>query len=236
MNRLAARAARRYIAGEAVADAIAAARGRPCTIGYWDSRGEDPDDVAARYREAVAGSEGLDAYVSVKAPAIGFDAGRLRSLGASVHLDAMGPDTVDRTWALAEQVGVRGVTLPGRWRRSPADADRVAQLGVRVRVVKGQFASGDDVDPRAGFLAVVRRLAELGVPIAVATHDPELAAESFRLAPDAELEQLYGLPPVRDGARVYVPYGTAYVPYAVRQVRSNPRIAWWLLRDLVRRS
>jgi proline dehydrogenase len=232
MRRLAARAARRYVAGSTATDALAAARGRPATIGYWDSGRETPEDVARQYAAAAEACEGVDAYVSVKAPAVAFDADLLPP---TPHLDAMGPDTVERTWQLAETVPVLGVTLPGRWRRSVTDADRVAELGVRVRVVKGQFPSDDDVDPRAGFLAVVERLAERGVRIAVATHDRALADEALRRAPDAEVEQLYGLRPLGLPARVYVPYGTAYLPYAVKQLRRNPRIAWWLLRDLASR-
>lgn len=230
MSGLVARAARRYVAGDTAAQAVAAAGARPFTIGYWDAGDDSPDDVFARCREAVAAVEGRDAYVSVKAPALGYDEGRLRELGP-VHLDALGPDTVDRTWALAERVPLHGVTLPGRWRRSVSDADRVAELAVRVRVVKGQFGE-DEVDPREGFVAVVDALHERGVRIAVATHDRELAREALRRAPGAELEQLYGLPPVDQDARVYVPYGHAYLPYALRRLRENPRMAWWLLRDL----
>jgi len=232
VRRLAERAARRYVAGSSLEDALAAARG-PSTIGYWDDGHEDPEAVAAEYARAVDAVAGSDAYVSVKAPAIGFDEALLASLAAPVHLDALGPDTVERTWRLAEAVPVRGGTLPARWRRSLADAERVAALGVRVRVVKGQFPSSDDVDARAGFLAVVGRLAELGVPTSVATHDAALAAEALRRAHDPELEQLYGLRPVPGPARLYVPYGRAYLPYALRQLRRRPRIAWWLLRDLV---
>jgi proline dehydrogenase len=35
--------------------------------------------------------------------------------------------------------------------------------------------------------------------------------------------------------RVYVPYGQAFLPYAMSQLKQNPRIAWWLVRDLVMR-
>lgn len=234
MRRLAERAARRYVAGSSLDDALRVAAGRRVTIGYWDDGGEDPQAVAAEYAEAAAAVKGHDAYVSAKAPAIRYDPELLASVGAPVHLDALGPGTVERTWRLAESVPVRSVTLPARWRRSLADVDRVSELGVRVRVVKGQFASGDDVDPRAGFLALVDRLAERGVPTAVATHDAALAAEALRRAHEPELEQLYGLRPVPGDARLYVPYGRAYLPYAVRQLRRRPRVAWWLLRDLLR--
>ena len=34
--------------------------------------------------------------------------------------------------------------------------------------------------------------------------------------------------------RVYIPYGDAYLSYALSQVRRNPRILWWLARDAMK--
>lgn len=235
MRRLLRRAARRYIAGPTISDAETVAGSRPATFGYWESAGEDPAAVAREYGRALAAAKGRDAYVSVKAPALAFDASLLAGLGEPVHLDALAVETVPATWELAERVPVLGVTLPGRWRRSLDDAARVAGWGVRVRLVKGQFPSRDDIDPDAGLLAILERLATLGVErIAVATHDAPLAAEALRRVPHAELEQLYGIRPVAAAHRLYVPYGTAYLPYALRYLRRKPRAAWWLARDLVR--
>jgi hypothetical protein len=42
-----------------------------------------------------------------------------------------------------------GVTLPGRLSRSAADAERAAALGLRGRVVKGQFGEADVHPARA---------------------------------------------------------------------------------------
>jgi hypothetical protein len=36
--------------------------------------------------------------------------------------------------------------------------------------------------------------------------------------------------------RVYVPYGAGYIPYAIKQLRRHPRIAWWIIKDLVARK
>jgi proline dehydrogenase len=56
------------------------------------------------------------------------------------------------------------------------------------------------------------------------------------------LEILYGLPAQRQIAlarelgvavRMYLPYGSAYLPYCLGQLRRRPRLAWWLLRDAV---
>jgi proline dehydrogenase len=54
------------------------------------------------------------------------------------------------------------------------------------------------------------------------------------------MELLYGLPMrasrklaerIGVAVRVYVPYGEAYMPYALGQVRRKPRILWWLAKD-----
>src|SRR5207237_6708266 len=133
------------------------------------------------------------------------------------------------TFGLVESLeGDLGTTLPSRWRRSDRDAERALELGLRIRLVKGQWEGEEDREPREGFLALADRLAGRARHVAVATHDRALAAEALRRlgATPGELEQLYGLPLAPPGARVYVPYGRGYLPYAVRQGRRHPRIAW----------
>jgi proline dehydrogenase len=201
-----------------------------------------------------------DCYLSVKAPALKFDFDLVRNvveearrLNAIVHFDAMAPDTVDPTFDLINQAreiySRLGCTLPGRWRRSVTDGDRAIELGLRVRVVKGEWKGiGDDeTDPREGFLNIIDRLAGHAKHVAVATHDPTMARVSLRRLKNAgtpcELELLYGLPQqtllkiARDfgvRARMYVPYGHAGLPYRLRQAVRNPRIIGWLVHDLLR--
>ncbi len=139
-----------------------------------------------------------------------------------------------------------GLTLPGRWRRSQEDAEVAADLGAAVRVVKGQWAGEPDVDPRAGFMEVVKRLAGRIPGVQVATHDAPLAESALaRLggtSTAAELELLFGLPlaePARVArragvpVRIYVPYGHGWLPYAAKQALRRPRTLLWLTRDLL---
>lgn len=257
-------AAHAYVAGPALADAIhvchsLAGNGFAATVSCWNSGDDRPDDNAARYLAAIAGiaSEGLDSYLSLKLPDLGFSAPLVARIleqaqrqGVPVHFDSLALDTASPSVALLSGLppgSVYGCTLPGRWRRSLDDADRAIALGLRVRVVKGQWADPADPtrDPAEGFLQVVDRLAGRVPAVAVATHDPALARSALaRLraaGTPAELELLFGLPArfVLEAARaegvpvrVYVPYGKAFLPYAVKQIRKNPRIAWWTLRDL----
>jgi proline dehydrogenase len=241
------KAASRYVAGTSTDDAVATATrlthtGYSAALAYWDSGSESAAEVLERYREARQAADRVDAYLSVKATALDFSHDALAELVPGrhrLHLDAMASDTVDRTWRLVDSLtGDLGVTLPGRWARSTWDADYAVERGIAVRIVKGQWAGPDERDPRAGFLAVVDRLAGRAVHVAVASHDRALAAEALRRLRAAgtpcELEQLYGLRRAQPPARLYLPFGHGWLPYALANVRRRPRAAWWLVRDLAR--
>lgn len=266
MTALVRKAAQAYVVGPELHDAVAianafAGQGAASTICFWDGQNDTPPHVARMYTDtlrAMARSN-LDTYLSIKAPSLGFDAALLaevldnaRGDGITVHFDSLGPETVDPTLRLIEDAHASyprlGCTLPGRWRRSPRDAQWAARLGLSVRVVKGQWPDTDagDANLRGGFLKVVDALAGSARRVAVATHDPVLAAAALVRLRSAgtpcELELLFGLPSraaLEVGRRLdvpvryYLPYGHAWLPYALRQARRNPRILWWLLRDAV---
>jgi proline dehydrogenase len=258
--------ARHHVAGETAEAAARVAsghadRGIAATIGYWDRPGDTPAEVAAQYLACLDTlAEGRPGHVSIKLTALEFSAaetdrvlGRAAELGRRVHLDAMDhPSAGPMLGALARMRERHpgadlGHTLPGRWRRSVADAGAVVELGVAARVVKGQWADpGDpDADRRAGFLRVVDALAGRTREVAVASHDVPLAAEACRrlriAGTPCVLELLHGLPmraslrQARElglSVRVYVPYGTAYLPYALGALRREPGKLAWLARDV----
>jgi proline dehydrogenase len=263
---LATRAARHYVAGPDLADALRTCRqlsrlGFAGTVGYWNGDSESPRQLADTHLailDALA-REGLNCSISVKAPPLGWApellmaiVERARRTDVGIHFDSLAPDASDATFAIIAEALPRyprlGCTLPGRWRRSVHDADRAVELGVTVRVVKGQWAdsAGPDLDMRTGFLAVIDRLAGRAAQVGVATHDVALAREALRRLRAAntpcELELLLGLPtelPLRTAAaagapvRFYVPYGQSALPYRLSQVPQNPRVAWWIVRDLL---
>lgn len=237
------------------------ARGLGVTVGYWNATSDDPRAVADEYLSGLDVLAGLDdAYLSMKLPALGFSPAMLDEVlergeqrGVRVHLDSLWPASAARTQALLDEAlatrpGARvGVTLPGRWSRSVEDARWACARGLSVRVVKGEWPDPGDPprDLRTAYLDVIDALAGAAPHVGVATHDPSLAAEAVRRLRAAStpctLELLYGLP-VRDSirqaraldlpVRVYVPYGTAYMPYAITQLRRHPGMALWLAKDL----
>jgi proline dehydrogenase len=263
---LAQRAARAYVVGPDLADAMRVcrsldAKGSAATICAWNGEDDQAADNAARCLNEIKAIalEKLNCYVSLKAHDLRFSqdliaqvADQARDFGVGIHFDSMGPEAADRTFSLIDdlrrQNGNVGCTIPSRWMRSLDDAARAAQEGWRVRVVKGQWPDPREpgMDARANFLRIVDRLAGQAREVAVATHDPVLAREALRRlrakGTASELELLFGLPlrrtvPVAKETgvplRIYVPYGHAWLPYAIGQVRKNPRISLWIIRDLL---
>ena len=262
------RAAGAYTAGPEIEDARKvcvrlAQDGIASSLCYWNIDADDPRLVSESYIDLIGLMSGLrnDCYLSVKAPALNFDLellknvlDRARGCGATVHFDSIAPEAADRTFDLIGRTRQHypkiGCTLPGRWRRSLTDADRAITLGLRVRVVKGEWPGGADneTNPTDGFLDIVDRLAAgRARHVAVATHNIEVARKALgRLrttGTSCELELLYGLPATRMLelarqfnvlTRMYVPYGTSGLPYRLKHAARNPRIMAWFLRDLLR--
>jgi proline dehydrogenase len=264
---IATRAGRAYVVGPELGDAVRACHGLSAqhlasTICFWNGEADGPRQVAGASLAAVQALAGtnLDCYLSIKAPALGFDPDLLvdvlehgRKAGIGIHFDSLSLEAADQTFALLVKILPRqypnlGCTLPGRWRRSLRDADLAVDLGLKVRVVKGQWAdpTEPDIDLRSGFLAVVDRLAGRARHVAVATHDVPLACEALRRLLAArtpcELELLFGLPArsaIRAAqsagvpVRCYIPYGHGCLPYCISQARHDPRILLWIARDLL---
>ena len=165
-SRLVRRSVTRFMPGERLDDAIAAARvlkaGRMGVI--LTELGENltaPDEaraVTARYTAAIEqiASEGLDAYVSVKPTQLGLDldrglceaqvvqlADRAAASGRSLWIDMESSRYVDDTLALVTAVRQRGfpvgVAVQAYLHRSAVDIDKLALAGVAIRLVKGAY-------------------------------------------------------------------------------------------------
>lgn len=245
------------------------------TLGYWPQPGEAPPSVGQAYVDAIHAVAALGAdvaasplpggawtrigaaSVSIKADHLGFDVAQLRPVfeaarqsGVRLHFDAQAFDAAERTLGCVEQALGAGVdvsaTLPARWRRSFADAERMVRWGVPVRVVKGQGADPAQprIDPRRAFLDLVGCLAGRAAHVAVATHDRRTAEPALLMLKSAgtscSLEQLRSLPRLDELAalldvpvRVYIAYGRFGLPYAVGELTRRPAIAGWILRDLL---
>ena len=165
--------ARRFIAGETVAEAIAAARtleraGLTVTLDLLGEGVGSTDEAAAATRaygdliQSVADA-GVTRNISVKLTQLGLAIDRATSfdnlrrildLAAAadcfVRIDMEQSAYVDATLDTVEtlwKIGYRqmGVVIQSYLRRAPADVQRMIALGVRVRLVKGAYREGRDV-------------------------------------------------------------------------------------------
>ena len=233
--------------------------GLGCTLCYWNDGTEDPQTVSSQYMSIVSaiGQHGLDGTLALKIPALWDredEVARVveaaRQAGTHVMFDAHAADQSDVTLTYLERLGGQGLGLaiPGRWRRSLRDADRAIEAGAAIRVVKGQWPDPDapGMDLREGYLTVIRHLAGRARFVSVATHDAPLAAQAMQILADAgtsfEQEFVFPLPIAaarREGARfgaaarLYIPYGEAWLPYSLKRALRNPRTFYWIARDML---
>jgi proline dehydrogenase len=245
------RSARRYVAGRDVADAIAVARrlhaaGVHASVDLFGERtpAAAADEVVHGYRvlsRRLAAETDAGAWISLDLSHVAFDAGRLEEITAAIppgrrlQVGAEEAAVTDRVLDLVTAAAGAGhpveATLQANLRRSPADADRLADAGVPVRLVKGAYVeSPADAVPwgaptEAAYSELARRLVAAGADVALATHDRKLRDRLLAELPTARCELLLGVCPrdatalAADGrdVRVYVPYGTAWFRYFMRR-------------------
>lgn len=233
--------------------------GTAATLGYFHASAAPPDEIVAAYLAAArlfAGRTG-DVRLSVKAPPLGFDPGRLRRIaeaaaaaGLALTLDSHAERDAEPTLEAASRLlgdfPATGIALPARWRRSAADSARFRDSTARIRIVKGEWPDprGPEGDVEANYVRLVESLAGRAAPVSVATHDPDLAGRALAILLDSgtpcELEQLRGLPSRRTTAvarrlgaavRVYVPFGPGWWPYALDKALARPYLLSWMLAD-----
>ncbi len=160
---------------------------------------------------------------------------------------------------LREEFGGRvGCVLQSMLRRT--DDDVAALLArdqpLNVRMVKGIYLEPEEIayqQPQEvvdSYLRATRALLEGGAFVGAATHDDQivdglqrLVAERPEWAERCELQMLLGVrEDLRQRARaeglpvrVYVPYGSHWLPYVQRRLRKNPRLARMAMLGLFRR-
>ncbi|TCM17955.1 proline dehydrogenase [Novosphingobium sp. PhB165] len=255
---------------EAVApapDAAAAARaavslhggGIAATLSYFPAWDGVPDGIVTACGALSRALNGTvpGTCLAIKASPLHFDKDLLRAVatpasavGMTVVFDALthaqaGP-TLDLVEWLAGEYGTSGTALPARWQRSAADAERLRDAPVRIRLVKGEWADPDSDagDLSAAFLELVHLLAGRSAPVGVATHDPALARAALEIlkasGTPCELEQLRGLPMKRSSrvagelgvpVRLYWPFGPGWWPYAAEKLVERPYLPKWWMQD-----
>ncbi len=180
-----------------------------------------------------------------------------RKLGNFARIDMEGSDYTQKTLDLfyslfPEPFANVGVVIQSALRRSEQDVAELVRRKARVRLVKGAykepagiaFQKKSEVDENYDRLAAM--LVKAPMP-AFGTHDDRRIAGAVSAAraaglakTDYEIQMLYGVRPkrwrelAREGhrVRVYVPYGTHWLPYYSRRIRERKENLFFALRGI----
>jgi len=180
-----------------------------------------------------------------------------REVGGFVRVDMEGSKHTQQTLDIFRKLRKRydnvGIVLQAMLRRTEQDVKDAIAHGDRVRLCKGAYkepaaiAWQDMKEVRASFMSCSHLLLAKGSHPAIATHDETLIQDAIGFARQEgiaadrfEFQMLYGLRPgrwgqlVRDGyrVRIYVPYGTHWIPYFYRRLREKKENVFFVLRNL----
>lgn len=163
-------------------------------------------------------------------------------------------DTLNLYRRLREKHDNIGIVLQSYLHRSLQDIEDLLPLKPNVRVCKGIYIEPREIawhDPeqiRDSFRRMVERLLGAGCYAGIATHDAALVrhgletVEKLGLPPTAyEFQMLLGVTEeLRQSIvdrghrlRVYTPYGARWYAYSVRRLKENPKIAGYVLQNLI---
>jgi proline dehydrogenase len=274
--------ARRFIAGETIEEAIEVSRalqtrGMLLTLDYLGESVRTTDGATAATREYlrlidVIVASGIERNLSLKLTQLGVDVDRatcidnLRRIlepaqrhGFFVRIDMENSRYTDVTLEVFETLWQQqyrniGVALQAYLYRTENDAQRMNELGARVRLVKGAykepaavaFQQKGDVDE--AYLRLMRLLLEDGTYPAIGTHDEKLltatrayATERAIAADRYEFQMLYGIRRDLQASfvaaghrmRIYVPFGREWFPYFMRRLGERPENVGFVLRSIL---
>jgi proline dehydrogenase len=180
-----------------------------------------------------------------------------REVGGFVRLDMEGSkltqDTIEIFHRLRKTHDNVGIVLQAYLHRTEDDVREAVTRGDRVRLCKGAYkepnhiAWTDMADIRKSFERCSRLLLLKGVYPAIATHDESLVQGTLDFTREEkigaerfEFQMLYGLRPRRwdelvaggHNVRIYIPYGTHWLPYFYRRLRERKENVFFVLRNL----
>ena len=229
----------------------------------FDELGEDVHDRAAAARASESSCHllrlipaGVERNISIKMSSMGQEISRefcienvskvldvARETGGFVRFDMEGSKLTESTIGIFHELRKRydnvGIVLQAYLHRTPDDVKEAIRRKDRVRLCKGAYseppgvAIQDMASIRRAFTACAQELVSGMIDYSRAQGIP---ASRF------EFQMLYGLRPRRweelvaggFNMRVYVPFGTHWMPYFYRRLRERRENVLFVLRGLFR--
>ncbi|MFQ5722642.1 MAG: proline dehydrogenase family protein [Candidatus Aminicenantales bacterium] len=170
----------------------------------------------------------------------------------STHTQA----TLDIFYRIHEKFDNVGIVIQAYLYRSAKDIEELNRVQAKVRLCKGAYKEPKEIaikkmnDIRRNYLRLAQLLFEKGTYPAIATHDDKLIqavkdyVEANHISKDNfEFQMLYGIRTktqqqlVAEGyrMRVYVPFGTDWLPYFYRRLREKKENVWFVIKNLFKR-
>ena len=178
-----------------------------------------------------------------------------------VRLDMEGSDITESTITLFKAVHDLypehvGIVLQSYLKRTQFDVETMCALNARVRICKGAYKEPPEIAHqsmpviREQFLKHAKKLIKEATYPGIATHDDLLinAIKEFTNQEQIdksrfEFQMLYGIRPetqlkiLEEGynMRVYVPFGSQWLPYFTRRLRERKENVWFVLKNFARK-
>ncbi len=184
--------------------------------------------------------------------------GHAASLNKFVEVDMEDSASVDATLDLFEALRRRhentGLAMQSYLYRTEKDLQRLKPLHPKIRLVKGAYREPASVafpkkkEVDENYCKLTRLLFSDGFLPGIATHDPAMIEYAKQVArehdagPDRfEFQMIYGVRRdlqdelQKEGyrMRVYIPFGTEWLPYFMRRMSERPANMWFVMKAML---
>jgi len=240
--------------GEDVKDAKDAARGVEEYMSLVEAIRKDRVDANVSFKLTHLGLDISPLMAEENAETIIKKAVELKNF---VWFDMEGSKHTENTLSIFSKLHAKypetGIAIQSYLYRSAADVTKLIKENAAVRLVKGAYKESPDIafpekkDVDGNFSALMKRLLLSGAYTAIATHDEKLVNEAKKIASGNkiprdhfEFQMLLGIKRtlqsrlVEEGykVRVYVPYGTRWLPYTMRRMTERKENVWFVLKNI----
>ncbi|HZX35576.1 MAG TPA: proline dehydrogenase family protein [Thermodesulfobacteriota bacterium] len=240
--------------GEDVKDAKDAARGVEEYMSLVEAIRKDRVDANVSFKLTHLGLDISPLMAEENAETIIKKAVELKNF---VWFDMEGSKHTENTLSIFSKLHAKypetGIAIQSYLYRSAADVTKLIKENAAVRLVKGAYKESPDIafpekkDVDGNFSALMKRLLLSGAYTAIATHDEKLVNEAKNIASENkiprdhfEFQMLLGIKRtlqsrlVEEGykVRVYVPYGTRWLPYTMRRMTERKENVWFVLKNI----